>query len=304
MTRVCKDCGMEFPLSEEFFHKRTDRGVVSFRKECRECKSKKAKTKYEQDNKETIWEREKRFRREDEEHIRVCSKCQKEWELSEKNFTKSSKSRHGLNTVCKECVLAYSRTRHNTEEQKLINSAIQRAYRKTDKYKNWHQNYVQKEEVKDAKKVIYEKRKKDGKLAKYDKEFYHKNPKNKLRKTMSVNFRTQLNNINTLKPLSTMKFIGCSVEELHVHLNNGEYTLEHYKNSEYHCDHIIPSVYYLKKLEIDAKGNITEETKPWLYKWWNYRNLRIWPAKPNMSKSDDMDQELIAKHGIEDLLTL
>jgi hypothetical protein len=302
--RECKICGKTYSLTEEFFHKRTDRGVSSFRKECRDCASKKARGKYEQDNKETIWEREKRLRREDEEHIRACSKCKKEWALTEEYFLKSPKSRHGLNTVCKECSKTYAKSRYSTEEQKLINSETQRAYRRTEKYKKWLKVYMNDPKVKQRQRANQERYIKAGNLNNYHKETYHANPKSKLRKTMSVNFRIQLNNIRTTKPLSTMKYIGCSVEELHIHLNTGKYTLKNYGEGDFHLDHIIPCAYYLDKLEIDSDGSITEETKPWLHQWWNYRNLRICPAKENQSKRDTMDYHLIEQHGIKDLLTI
>ena len=156
---------------------------------------------------------------------------------------------------------------------------------------------------------------------------YKQNPKNKLKRNaklreknandslfrittnMSSNFYQQLKNLNTKKPRGTMTYIGCTKEELLEHLDSGEYTLEDYMlntpdETLFNLDHIIPSDYFKKKLIVDENGKISEETLPWLYKWWNYRNLRVWPAIPNMSKGDNMDYELFEQHGIEDLLTL
>ena len=72
----------------------------------------------------------------------------------------------------------------------------------------------------------------------------------------------------------------------------------------FHNDHIIPSAYFRDKIEVDEEGNILPECEPWLYKWWNYRNFRIWPALENTIKNDKLDVELIKEYGIEDLLTL
>ena len=135
------------------------------------------------------------------------------------------------------------------------------------------------------------------------------NPELQIRINLSNNMKNALRTVGTKKPSTILDYFGCTLQELHVHLDKGEYNMTQYRTNKkweafFHFDHIIPSDYYLKKIKVDSEGNITKETEPWLYKWWNWRNLRIWPAGPNISKGADIDYALIAQHGIEDLLTI
>ena len=79
---------------------------------------------------------------------------------------------------------------------------------------------------------------------------------------------------------------------------------DYMKNSKgkvfFHIDHVIPSSYFTQQLELDEQQKIENEEV--LYKWWNYRNLRVWPAKDNIQKYNTLDMDLIKQHGIEDLL--
>jgi hypothetical protein len=136
---------------------------------------------------------------------------------------------------------------------------------------------------------------------------YNSNPKNKLRQVLSSSLTMQLKKVGTTKPSSTMIYVGTTKELLVKHLNKGQYTMEDYnKNTKgnilFHIDHIIPSSYYMDQLVLAEENNIVNEDI--LYKWWNYRNLRVWPAIDNISKSNNIDAELIKQHEIEDLLTL
>jgi hypothetical protein len=136
-----------------------------------------------------------------------------------------------------------------------------------------------------------------------------KDPLYKIRCNLSRSFLLALQKINTSKPAGTMTYTGCTNTQLIKHLNQGEYTMKDYDtntkgNIKFHIDHIIPSDYYINKLVVGSDKKITKETEPWLHNWWNYRNLRVWPAVPNILKSNDMDYELFKQHGIEDLLTI
>lgn len=71
-------------------------------------------------------------------------------------------------------------------------------------------------------------------------------------------------------------------------------------NILFHIDHIIPSKYFMDQLVLDDDNNIVNEEI--LYKWWNYRNLRVWPASDNIVKGAELNYELIEKYGISDLL--
>tara|TARA_Y100000310_G_C20634450_1_gene790427 strand:- start:274 stop:837 length:564 start_codon:yes stop_codon:yes gene_type:complete len=70
-----------------------------------------------------------------------------------------------------------------------------------------------------------------------------------------------------------------------------EYTWENFlKNTKaFHIDHIIPQKFYLNEEE-------------YIVKCWNLRNLRLLPAKENLSRADEIDIKLVKKYDIEDLL--
>lgn len=122
---------------------------------------------------------------------------------------------------------------------------------------------------------IYRKKNKE----KIKKEF--KEDKNYI-KTKAV-LRNQLTNLlKSFKPSKTSpvyKYLGCSLEELNIHL---EKTLpkntawSDYMCGKLHLDHIIPFNYYIKEC-----GGLTEEN---LYKVMNYKNLQFLTDKDNWRK--------------------
>ena len=86
--------------------------------------------------------------------------------------------------------------------------------------------------------------------------------------------------------------VGYDIKTLVNHLNNGDFKVSDYLNGNYHIDHIIPeSLYSYKNIE-------DFEFK----KCWNYRNLRIFPSKDNIIKSNNLNLDLVKKYKIKDLM--
>ena len=89
------------------------------------------------------------------------------------------------------------------------------------------------------------------------------------------------------------KIVGYSLNDLISYFKNtSNYLIEDYLNGKLHIDHIIPvSAYSFSSYE-------DEEFK----KCWNLRNLRLIPAKENLTKNAKLDTILIEKYGIKDLM--
>lgn len=212
---------------------------------------------------------------------------------TEEFFYRDKTRKSGFSNKCKVCMKAYQKV--YTDNTEFIES--RKMYMKEYNHRNIDIKKIKKRVAQAEKRKLKEEQQK--KLE----------PINKIKANMSSKFSVLLKRMNTCKPDGTISYTNRTKQELLDHFNSGKYTaVDYMKNTKdkilFHIDHIIPSAYYLEKLELDENGNITPETEPWLYKWWNYRNLRIWPAKDNISKKDKLDMDLIKEYGIEDLLTL
>lgn len=97
------------------------------------------------------------------------------------------------------------------------------------------------------------------------------------------------------KGLTWRKFLdatGFSLDDYIKHFNSN-YSIEfiEYKTTKkYHIDHIIPVSAY----DFSIAGDIE--------KCWNPRNLRIISATENMAKKDSIDNDLIMRYNISDLI--
>lgn len=298
--KVCNVCKVSKPLTAEFFAPRNDKKSKCFRSVCISCRNAQGRAKYKLKMQEKHEEQKKKIQLEKETNMKICTKCLVPKPISTEYYAPHAKGRYGLHSICYECVRDINRRRVRTPEQKLKNAERAREYRQTEKGKAYIQAYSLRPTTKIKREHVHEKRRQAGKIQQYEKQRYHSEPLVKLRKTLSVNFNTQLKSINTSKPSSTMEYVGCTKQELLDHLNSGEYTMEDYIQGGYDIDHIIPSSYFMAFIELGEENKIINTDI--LYKWWNYRNLRVYPARENKSKGAILDRNLVKKYNIEDLL--
>lgn len=94
--------------------------------------------------------------------------------------------------------------------------------------------------------------------------------------------RSVLNNKNN----KTIELLGCDLNTLKQWLG----IIDNYSGKRYHLDHIIPISLY----------SIEKESEQ--FKAFNYKNLRLIPAKNNLKKSNHLDLELVKLLKIENLL--
>jgi len=113
------------------------------------------------------------------------------------------------------------------------------------------------------------------KVNQYRKNKRNNNPEFKilsnLRKRLSFLLRKQINS----KTQQTIKYIGCSIEDIMIHLKNKYKEGMSFENyGEWHIDHILPCYSF----DLSKEEN--------LYKCFNYENLQPLWAKENREKSN------------------
>ena len=187
------------------------------------------------------------------------------------------------------------------EENKERRAEYKKKYREEKKEqiaeykKKWDQE--NKERIAESKKKYYEENTEHYK--KYREENKERaNEYFKNRRKNDENFRIKrclssalwgiMRRSNIAKKNKTMTYVGCSKEELLLHLQSTKKT--EWQNEKLHIDHIIPCALY----------DHTDEDE--IYKCWNWRNLRYLPEKENLSKHNKLDMNLVKQCAIEDLL--
>ncbi|RLD64545.1 MAG: hypothetical protein DRJ01_00495 [Bacteroidetes bacterium] len=220
--------------------------------------------------------------------MKKCSFCKKEKPLED--FGKLSSSKDGLNSACKICrkeinIKSYEKVgrKQNTDKQK-------------EAIKNYKAKWFQDNKKRIRENILTDEQK--VKVKKYKADWFQENKK-RLNKINLMRRKTEPKvKINHLMSGAILKCLGRD--------KNGNkwteivgYTAEDLLNhfevdvipKGYHIDHIIPINAY-------DYSSIDDE----FLKCWNIRNLRIIPAKENLSKGDKLDKKMIIEHNIIDLL--
>ena len=89
ITKVCTECGKEFPATKEYFYK-SKNGKYGLLNECKECTSKKNRTRNNPVNT-------------DPSILQRCTKCGKRLPATTEYFYKSKTGKYGVMKICKEC---------------------------------------------------------------------------------------------------------------------------------------------------------------------------------------------------------
>lgn len=201
---------------------------------------------------------------------KYCTKCKKEKTISQ--FSKGNDI-NNLTYWCKNCQKEY-RSKH----KKIINRRSKRYYQEHKEIKKYQQKR------KERMKKYYQKHK--IKIKKHNRIYrkLHKKENNfrsKIRREKDINFKLGGNLRNRIikvlrdinKSKSTLRLIGCSIEELKKHLKKKftkGMTFENY--GKWHIDHIKPC----------AKFNLSKVSEQ--LKCFHYTNLQPLWAKDNLRK--------------------
>lgn len=214
--------------------------------------------------------------------MKKCNKCKQELELSE--FSKNGKY---IRSYCKSCCRLIQLERGYHKKESYVQQRREYREKNKDKLKEWHrQNYLDnKEKLLEQNRERYQKNKDKvcarTKIYRENNAEWYRNykrqwrqiPKNKLKSNMSRGLWGCLK--GSQKTCRTMKYIGCTIEELWEHLKQqfkDGMTVENY--GEWHVDHIIP---------LDS-FDFTQDIESQLKKAWHYTNLQPLWREENLSK--------------------
>jgi len=234
--------------------------------------------------------------------MKICIICKES--KNETNFHKDSSRKDGLNPRCKECrkpknpyikkyatVKEYNKV-YREKNKEFLNKTSKNYYHKNktkclESSKQWCK--INPDKVKVISKRSYEKNKLKQLQYKKDNRDKINNYERNKRKTdvnykLADNLRRRLNKAlqNNTKSLTINELLGCSIDELKLHLQNTaiqngyfEFDINNYSGQEYHIDHIKPcNSFDLSKEEEQRKC-------------FHYSNLQILTAKENLQKSDN-----------------
>ena len=191
---------------------------------------------------------------------KICNKCNIEMDIS--NFHKDKTKKYGVTNQCKECkkitnkiwnACNIEKKKELYEKWRLKNIENRRTYLKEYKKKNWSSILIQ--------------------INKRDKERKKTDPLYKLKLNIRSRTRNFLKKKNILKTDAIFKIIGCTPEELKIHLENQfieKMCWENHGFYGWHIDHIVP---------LDSGCNEEE-----ILKLCHYTNLQpLWWSE-NLSK--------------------
>jgi hypothetical protein len=249
-----------------------------YKKKYREEHKEQSK-KWREENKEQIAEYNKKYREENKEQM---TEYKKKWD--EENKEQIAEYNKKWREENKEQIAEYDKKyREEHKEQRNEQSKKWREENPEYKKKYYEEN---KERIAEKSKKYYEENKEQRN--EYQKNRIKNDENFRIRRCLSTALAITLKKSNTNKKNKTMTYVGCSKEELLLHLKSTKKT--EWQNEKLHIDHIIPRALY----------DHTDEDE--IYKCWNWRNLRYLPEKENLSKHNKLDMNLVKQCAIEDLL--
>jgi hypothetical protein len=221
-------------------------------------------------------------------------------------YTTNKRYKYGKENRCKDCTKIYlsgskDKIAESQRKWREKNPDYMKEYGKSDKCKVYHANYY----IENSQK--YKDRKKQWRIDNPERETltrknyvsinrqknnsYHREWKSnqrqdninyKLKENTSRRIRYELCRIlSGKKTKRTTEYLGCTIEELKVHLETkfvGDMSWNNY-GTTWHIDHIIPCAAW--NLQDTFESNCC----------WNFRNLQPLPSSENQKKKDKYDEK-------------
>jgi hypothetical protein len=238
--------------------------------------------KYREENKEQIAEYYKKWREENPEYKK------KYYEENKERIAEYKKKHYEEN---KEQIAEYYKKWREENKEQIAEYKKKHYEENPEYYKKYREGNKEQRKKWDEENPEYYKKYREGNKEQRN-EYQNNRAKNdenfRIKRYLSSALANALKKSNTNKKNKTMTYVGCSKEELLLHLQSTKKT--EWQNEKLHIDHIIPCALY----------DHTDEDE--IYKCWNWRNLRYLPEKENISKGSKLDMNLVNQYAIEDLL--
>lgn len=273
-TKICSKCRRELPIEQ--FNKDSSKSD-GLNIQCKDCVAAYRKSP---EGKEVSKRARKKY-----------FQTEKGKECSKKQTQKLQKTEHGK-LIYKRAGLKYRKSeqgiQHEKEYRKSESFKIkQEKYRKSEKgkaaFKRGNEKYEQTEKGKTVRHSIYRKRIENGKINEYQNKKYEIDKNYRIGKILRTRLWCALK--NNQKSARTLELLGCSLDELKVHLEQQfEPGMSWNNQGEWHIDHIVPCSRF------DLSNPIHQRI------CFNYRNLQPLWANENSAKRDELPE------GWEDLL--
>jgi hypothetical protein len=203
--------------------------------------------------------------------MKSCIKCENIFEANSTNFYKCRTSKDGFDSKCKNCKKEYDK--EYTLSNKEIRYAKCREWNKLNKEKivestqNWIQN--NQERHKEIKKNAFKKHmlnpENKNKRREYDREYVKQKRKNNIEYKIKDSVGSIINyHLKERKSESTIEYLGCSIKEYIVYLENMFLNEMDWKNYGviWEIDHKTP----ISSFDLTQEENI--------YKAFNYQNTQ------------------------------
>lgn len=304
-TKVCTICGLEKPVEEFYFRKKTRK----YESNCRKCgnikcnNNNKAKNRInnpelikkdllKKENKKLITKGLKKcfkceeirtldnFRKNRNNYRNECKECEnklcKERNLKNKEHIKQKQQEY--RQTHKEQIDKYRKEHYNKDEKKIYNIKYRQEHK--DYYSNWHREYHQnyKEELRE-KNYNWRNSNKD-KVKIYQQKDYERRKNDPILR-LQRNIRNLLNDSfkkhKYRKSKHAEEILGCKVNDFVLYLLQtfkDNYGYEWNKIEAVHIDHIIPLA--------------TAKTEEDVIRLCHYTNLQLLKAKDNLSKNKSL----------------
>lgn len=221
--------------------------------------------------------------------LKICSRCKRELPLSCFNKTRSNSD--GFESMCKSCKKEITKRYLSTDSRKESD----RRYYQRHKQELFDKRVSKKDSRKEYDKLYYQNNKEKIKDRVYryvisEQGRKTKNEYVKRKKKEDLNYRIRMfyrwriaSLLKSKKTQSTLKYLGCTIEELKKHLESQfepGMSWENYGRKGWHIDHIIPCSYFDLSIEENQ------------YICFNFRNLQPLWAKENLLKSDKVPDNI------------
>jgi hypothetical protein len=270
-TKKCTKCKDEFPATREFFHKHIN-GKYGVTSRCKECLKLDYRESYKKQKLKTHNYKSGKKR---------CTNCKEEFPATLEFFTKKVNGKYGLTSKCKKCNNSYLKQNYQKHRDKRLEQ--KKEYHKNNreklkqKNKKWyHEN---KEYVLEQRK-IYAESNKDvirERQRKYMINKYYSDAHTKIKMNLSRRMRDFFKKNGS----RTVDFIGCSIDDLKIHIEKqfvDGMSWENYGVHGWHIDHIRPCCSF----------DLTDPEQQ--KECFHYTNLQPLWAKDNIRKGGRYEQ--------------